>query len=458
MANGMNRLRRTLGEGRVLLPGDAGFSAAKTGFNLAVQHQPVAVVLPSSAEDVAEAVRVAGAAGWPVAVQTTGHGIGVPAAGALLVNTRDLAGVAVDPIEGTATVGGGVRWRAVVEAGATYGLAPLNGTAVDVGVAGFVAGGGLPVHGSPYGYGSDHVSSFTLVTADGRVRRVDRETEEDLFWAVRGGKSNFGIITEVTIGLMPLSTIYGGTLTFPGALGPQVLAAWAEWLAAQPDEMTTAISFSRVPDLERVPPEMRGRHLVSVRVAYTGDAAKGEHLVAPLRALRPILDTVTARPYSRVGEIAADPTDPMPSTDSSGLMDRLDAAAMAAVLEVTGPDAAHAAATVELRAITGRLASPGPVPSALGPVREAGFTFWMVDLLLPGRAEEVAAGHAKTMETMAPVLNGHRFPNHLSPSDRAAEVVASCYHPADYGRLRAIKKAVDPGNTFRVNHNIPPAA
>lgn len=293
---------------------------------------------------------------------------------------------------------------------------------------GLISGGGLPVHGRGYGFAADHVRAMRIVTPDGKIRILSPNRDPELFWAVRGGKSNFGPLLEATIDLFPLKAIVGGQLTFPGVLGEQVLRAWHDWNQ----------------DLPTVPEALRGQHLVKIRIAHTGAAASAEKLFKPLRALRPVQDDVTQRPFADVAQIAMDSPTPVPAIDQTGLIHKLHHKDLDTILSVVGPDQPTAPLTVELRHLGGKLAAKPGHANSLGPVREAGFTFWLVDLMA---GPEISASHAAIMKTVAPVLTGGRFPNFLSLADVTPEAVRSCYASGD----------VDPDNLFRVNHNIAPA-
>ncbi len=272
-------LARTV-KGPVLDPGSDGFAGETAAFNLAADNQPAIAVGATEAADVAAAVRAAAERGLPVSVQSTGHGATAGVREGVMLCTRRMNGLQLDPERRTARVEAGVVWRQVIEAAAPYGLAPLNGSSSGVGVTGFATGGGLPLIGRPFGFAADHVCSLEMVTADGAIRHVDASSDPELFWAVRGGGGGFGIVTSMEIDLVPVRTIYGGSIYFPGEAAEHVLHAYCEWTAAAPDEMTTAITLLRLPDLPDIPPPLAGRLSVSLRVAYTGGAAAGERLLS----------------------------------------------------------------------------------------------------------------------------------------------------------------------------------
>src|SRR4051794_21415877 len=184
--------------GSVLLPGEAGYDDERAVWNLNHELLPALIVVPESATDVRAAVAFAARQHRPVLVKSTGHQMVGQAHGAVVIATRRMNDVAIDAVGRTARVGAGAIWSEVVGKAAEAGLAPLNGSNPTVGVAGYTLGGGLsPTLGRSQGYAADHVRSLDVVTADGELRHVDAESEPDLFWALRGGKGNFGVVTAL---------------------------------------------------------------------------------------------------------------------------------------------------------------------------------------------------------------------------------------------------------------------
>jgi FAD/FMN-containing dehydrogenase len=443
--------------GRTFFPGEEGFEEHCTSWNLTVTHAPSVVVLPTRAEDVAEAVRYAARARLAVAVQSTGHGVSVPADDAVFVNTGQLRGLAVDPDTRTARVGAGLVWGDVIAEAARSGLAPLHGSAPAVGVMGYLTGGGLPLLGREFGFAADHVRSLELVTADGEQRTVSPSSDADLFWAVRGGRSNFGVVTEARIDLVPLTRLYGGGLFFPGARAERVLRAYVAWAAGQPEQMSSSVLLLRFPDSPAVPEANRGRFLVHLRIAYTGPAEEGALLVAPLRALGPTADTVAEMPYLRVGEIHSDPTQPTPAWVRTAVLRDVDTAGVDALIEAAGPDAKLPPGAVELRHLGGALSRPATVPSAFG--RAEGDFHLAMSMPAPAEAPEASAAsrsaEQRVLDRLAAWDTGTMLACLMSTSDTATEDVRRGYRPADYDRLTTLKARYDPDNTFRINHNIP---
>ncbi|MET7331006.1 FAD-binding protein [Nonomuraea sp. NPDC005650] len=446
--------------GRTLHPGDEGFEEACSGWLLTVEHRPAAVVVAADADDVAAAVRFAAQAGHPVAVQSTGHGKSVPADGAVFIATGELRELSVDPRAGTARIGAGLRWGEVVAAAAEHGLAPLCGSSGQVGVMGYLTGGGLPVAGRTYGFAADHVRSLDVVTADGLLRTVSPAQEPDLFWAVRGGKSNFGVVVAAEIELLPLRTVFGGQLRFPvedARQAAHVLGSYLGWVKDQPEEMSSSVTLMRFPDVPQLPEEFRGRSLVLVRVVYVGDGEQGARLVEPLRALGPEQDTCADMPYTQITEIYQDPKGPVSTHLRSALLHELDDEAVAELVSFIDPSKPGGPFPgIELRHLGGALnRSPGR-PHAVG-TQGAAFHLW---LRLPAPAGQAGAAReaaGQVLERLRRWDTGAMLPGFLFDHDSAPERVRRAYTEANYRRLAELKAKYDPNQLFRINHNIPPA-
>ncbi|WP_157251622.1 FAD-binding oxidoreductase [Nonomuraea typhae] len=428
-------------KGPVLFPGDKDFAAETRGYNPIVTHRPQAVVVASDAADVAAAVAFASMNGLPVAVQSTGHGIGASARDGILINTRKLDHVIVHPDRRTARIGGGARVRAVVESAAAAGLAMLNGSSLDVGAVGYTLGGGLGPFGRRYGYAADHVRSIDLVTPWGRALRVTPRAHRDLFWALRGGRSNFGVVTGMEIDLFPIPAVYGGALLFPGAAAPQVLAAYAG--LRLPDAMTTSLAFLRAPGKPMV---------IRVTAAFLGTKAAGEQLLAPLLGLGPIQNTLAVVPYAKVGTIYNDPpAAPMPVHERSAFLGSFP---VERLLAAAGPDAQLPPGMVEVRQLGGALSREPRLDSAIGHRKGAAHLLFLASPAPAEQAAPVAAAQQKVLDTLKADLSGGTLPTFMSAADISPERVRAAYEPRDYARLLRIKKNYDPRNLFRVNHNL----
>ncbi|WP_433200676.1 FAD-binding oxidoreductase [Dactylosporangium sp. CS-047395] len=444
--------------GPVLTPDDAGYADETTTWNLAVPQRPSVVVGAAGDLDVQAAVRFAARHDLPVAVVATGHGAVHHADGGLLINTRRMRGITIDAARRAARVEAGVEWQEVLDAAAAHGLAPLAGSSPNVGVVGYTLGGGLsPALGRTYGFAADHVTAIELVTADGVLRRADADHEPELFWALRGGKGNFGVVTALEFDLMPVSRLYGGGLYFSAEHVEPVLAEYRRLVADAPDELTLSFAFLRLPPLPFLPEPLQGRFSLHVRVAYLGTAEEGERLIAGLRAIGPrLLDTVAEMPFTAIAGIHADPVDPLPVHERGVQLRDLPAEAVAVLVALAGPQADLPVLMVEVRQLGGALGVDPKVPNAVGH-REARFNLFAATPGGPPEAELFHTAIGRVTAALAPWATGGALLNFLTASDDTPQLVATAFEPATYERLRIVKRAYDPANMFRLNHNIAPS-
>jgi hypothetical protein len=417
--------------------------AEAAGFNTAITHRPEVVVAATSAADVAEAVTRARRAGSRVAVQATGHGAAAPLEGGVLVSTRAMQGVEVDPAARTARIEAGVRWRAVLDAAAPYGLAPLSGSSSGVGAVGYTLGGGMGHLGRRHGFAADHVRRVELVTADGRLRSVTAEADPDLFWAVRGGQSRFGIVTALEIELFPVPEYVGGALFFTGDAVEQVLRAFPGWSATLPEEVATSVALLRLPPVDAVPPPLRGTVSLALRFGLAGPQGRAASLLAPVRALaEPVLDSVGPMPYAAVDAIHMDPPEPMPAVTRGALLAALPDEAVTALLSVAGPGVETPLAMAELRLMGGALARPAAVPNAVAG-REGAWSLMAVAPAPPPLADVAPVVTAGVVAALAPWSPGTSLLNFVGAGD--ADLA---WTPEVRERLERVQREVDPDNTF----------
>lgn len=441
-----------------LRPGDPGYEEALTRFNVSVTHRPEAVVVAHQAQHVQHAVRYAGRHELPVAVMATGHQASVPFDPGIVVSTAAMDDVRVDPRSGSARVGPGVRWGDLAERASDHGLAGLAGSSTSVGVVGYTLGGGLsPALGRRHGYAADHVSRMQIVTADGELREVSPEREPDLFWAARGGKGNFGIVTSMDFGLFPVRTLYAGALMFAAEAAEDVLPAWRDWAAQSPEEVTTSAAFVQVPPDAPLPDPVRGQLVVSLRVSYVGDPADGKRLVDPLREVAPALvDSVAEIPFTDWGGIHNDPEGPLPAYERTTLLADLPDEALQAIINLAGAGSKSPMSLVEVRQLGGALAREPDGGNAVGH-REAAFTFFTIGVAPPEQVEDVRAYGARLIGSMEAWSTGGSYVNFMSSDEADPEAVRRAYIPETYERLASIKSRLDNENMFRLTHNIPPA-
>lgn len=439
--------------GPVLFPDTPGFAKEILAWNVGTVHRPAVVVGATCAEDVAAAVRYANAHTLKVAVQATGHGAIVPADDCVLVTTRRLDALAVDPVTATARVGAGVKWRPVIDEAAKHGLAPLNGSSSDVGVVGYTLGGGLGPMARTYGFAADHVIALEVVTADGKIRHVDADSAPDLFWALRGGKGNFGIVTAIEFELMPVAGLYGGGIFFPSSHAAAVLHTFQAWSAELPDEVTTSVALLRVPDLPTLPDPLRGQFVVHLRFAYLGDATEGVRILAPMREAAPaLIDYVAEMPYVEVDTIHQDPVDPMPVWERGVLLDELTDDAVDAILATAGPEIDVPLIMTEIRLLGGAIARPAAQPNAVAG-RGGGYSLFVLGLNLPGLTEAVHAAGSAVIASVDKYRANCALVNFLGDAVTAPQVQAA-WTVEDRQWLLRIKETYDPTNVFAFGHSL----
>ena len=412
------RLERAL-HGKLHLPGDRAYDELRRPLDPAIDPRPAMVVEASRAADVRAALEIARDHDLPFAVQATGHGTRVPSDGGILVKTAAMATVLVDPDRRIARVGAGAVWGDVVAAAAPFGLAPLAGSSPSVGVAGYTLGGGVGWLARKHGFAADSLIRAEVVTADGAIVTASADDHADLFWALRGGGGNFGVATALELRLHPVARVYAGTAYFAIDRAADTLARYRHWIAGAPDELSTAVLLTRLPD---------GRRVLALRAMFAGDAADAERHLAPLRAVAgpALIDGLRPTTFA-----AAEMGGTAPR-----LLELVDELPDAVVDALVAADEA----TVEVRHWGGAMARPA---ADAGPVghRDVPLSV-IVDAELPA----VAAA-------LAPHATGGSFLNFLRDPARTA----TAFTPANYRDLREVKATYDPDNVFRVNHNIPPA-
>ena len=235
--------------GDVYGPDDEGWDEARRAWNLAVDQRPAAVALPITDADVVEVVNFAREQGLRVAPQTTGHGASAITTleNTILLSTKRMRGVRIDPKAQRARVRAGAIWQDVTAPASAYGLAPLAGSAHDVGVVGYTLGGGLSWLAREHGFACDSVTAIELVTADGAFIRTDEHNDPELFAALKGGGGNFGVVTAIEFKLYPVEQLAGGALLWPAERAEEIFNAWREWTATRPEPRHLAVPAAQRP-------------------------------------------------------------------------------------------------------------------------------------------------------------------------------------------------------------------
>ena len=287
--------------------------------------------------------------GLRVAPQGTGHGASAIASleHTILLSTKRMRGVRIDPKARRARVRAGAIWQDVTAPASAYGLAPLAGSAHDVGVVGYTLGGGLSWLAREHGFACDSVTAIELVTADGTLTRTDAHNDPELFRALCGGGGNFGVVTAMEFELYPVEELTGGAMLWPRERAEEIFNAWSEWTATLPNHVTSLCRLLNVPPLPDVPEPLRGRSFVVVEVAILGDDA----ILAPLRALAARARHGRPDPAAALIEIHNDPKHPMPGLADHRVLAEASPQAITALTSAAGPELV----AVELRDLGGNL-------------------------------------------------------------------------------------------------------
>jgi FAD/FMN-containing dehydrogenase len=441
-------------------PGEEGYDDASRAWNLAAHQAPALVVVAGGAADVMAAVRFARDAGIGVGVMATGHGVGAPCDGGVLINTSKMKGVRVDPASGTARVEAGALWADVVQEAQPHGLGGLMGSTSHVGVVGYTMGGGFGWLGRKYGFNAASVREADVVTAAGELVRLSAEDNPDLFWGLGGGGGNFGIVTSLKFDLYPVGTLYGGDIFYPMEKAAEVLGAYARWSAGLPDEWSTGVAFLNIPPLPALPELLRGRSVIALRGCYCGESpGDGEEMLRPVREElgEPIMDTFGPMPFAAMDSISMDPVDPMGARQHSEMLRELSPEAIETLVEVAGAGSDSPLILLELRQLGGALTRTADRLSTMGKGDSKFIMNGIGPAFTPEMAEGVMAYLARVAEAMRPFQTGDTYVNFMELGGASAQRVKAAYAPEDYERLVALKDRYDPQNLFRFNRNIAPS-
>ena len=441
-------------KGDVYLPGNDGFDDAIRAWSANIRHAPEIAVMPEDAHDVSRAVTFAHRFGLPVAVQGTGHGVPVACDEGMLINTSRMQRVSIFPDRSQARVEAGVTWEKVTPLAAQHGLAPLNGSASGVGVVGYTLGGGYGWLARKYGRAADRVVAADLVTATGELLHVSADSHPDLFWAIRGGGGNFGIVTALEFDLVPVEEVFGGSVMYPLADAPRVFAAYSQWAESVPDDITSSITILRLPAAPTLSPPLQGAQVVVIRACAVGDPGDGEAAIAPMRSLgTPVMDTFSVMPYTEIDAISMDPKESMPALATTLTLPALDEGTIAALLKVAGPGVETPLVAIEVRDFRRN----GQHDTTAGAGSFAGLSLFAVGgMMSPEAKVELAAALDGLRHAMRPHAVERVALNFLGEGDVGPERTRAAFGEDAFARLQDVKRRYDPQNRFRFNHNIAP--
>jgi FAD/FMN-containing dehydrogenase len=435
--------------GPVLAPGDRGYDEARRVHNRLIDKHPAVIARCLHTADVADAVNFGREEGLEISVRGGGHNVAGKAVteGGLMIDLSLMKGVHVDPARGTVRAQAGVRVGELDRATAAFGLATPSGVISLTGIAGLTLGGGIAWLMGKYGMAVDNLLSAEIVLASGAVVTASDETDPDLFWAVRGGGGNFGVVTSFEFQAHPVASVLGGATLHPLEAAPGLLSFFREFAADLPDALSTQVAFLHAPDGS-------GAKLCGIALCHAGeDADRAEADIRPLRGFgRPAVDMIRRMPYPVVNTgvdwLFPGALNYWKSAFFSELSD-------AAVEVLTG---AFERAPSELCALIieefhGAVTRVAPTATAY-PHREPGFNLLLISQWTePAETEAGIAWARETFDALSAYMVERSYMNYLSADDH--DRVDRAYG-ANYGRLLELKRRYDPGNHFRLNQNIEP--
>jgi FAD/FMN-containing dehydrogenase len=432
------------------------YEEARLAWNRSVQQMPALIAYALDADDVAEAVKFAGANDLPIAVQSTGHGILREANGALLINTSRMKGLRIDAQAGTARVEAGCVWGDVLPAAQAFGLAPLLGSSTGVGVMGYTLGGGMGWLARKHGLAADSVITYEVVTMDGAQVRASAIENADLFWALRGGGGAFGIVTAMEIKLYPVRTVFAGNLLYPIDMAKDVMTRWREWVKDAPNALTSAVVIMNYPPMPALPEFLRGKSFVQVRGCYAGDVAEGETLLKFWLDWRaPIANLWHAMPFTEADTISNDPRDPLPGKSSGAWLSTLSDASIDALIQHASAADGSPLVITEVRQAGGAIRNTHAKAAAFGH-RDAEFVMHVVGITpSPDAMQAVEASIAALLSDLQPDKAG-AYMNFLEGEEARART-QEAFSEDTYHWLKHLKRKVDPRNRLNHAYDIEPA-
>ena len=436
--------------GTVLRPQDSGYDAARAVHNGLVDRKPALIVRARTTNDVAAAVTFARRAGLEISIRGGGHNVAGRAVAddALMIDLAEMKGVVIDPDQATASVEGGVAWGELNAAAAEHGLAVTGGAISTTGVAGLTLGGGLGWLMAKHGLAADNLLAAEVVTADGEVLRAEESSHPDLFWALRGGGGNFGVVTSFTFRLHPLAMVTGGLIAHPFDAGPEMLRFYRDAVAGASDDLTVFAGLVHAPDGS-------GAKLAAMVVFHTGDEDAADRELAPFKEWgAPLVVEIGRMPYAVMNTIldAGYPQGALNywlSSFTRGLTDELIDTAVEQFASVPSPMTA-----MLFERFHGAVTRVGETDTPV-PHREEGWNLAITsEWMDPADTEANIAWTRETFAALTPHLAARRWLNYLG-DDAQEDAVRAAYGP-NWDRLREVKRRYDPDNVFHLNQNIAP--
>jgi FAD/FMN-containing dehydrogenase len=445
--------------GDLLRAGDAAYDERRAVWNGSIDRHPALIARCTRTSDVSAAVAFARQTGLPLAVRGGGHsfpGQSVCDDG-IVVDLGPMRGIDVDPQACTARAEGGVLLGELDRETQAHGLAVPAGIVTHTGLAGLTLGGGIGWLQRKYGLTIDQLLSVDLVTAEGELVKASETENADLFWGIRGGGGNFGVVTKFEFRLNPLGPqVVAGPVFWPIEESPEVLRFYRDWIAAAPDDLMTIVIHRKAPPLPFVPAELHGKPVVAVVCCYAGSVEEGEEAVAPLKAFgSPVLDLCEPKPFLE-HQAMFDPSFPhgqwyyMRACDVAELTDEVIDITVEHAMRIRSPLTAF-----PIWQMGGAISRVGEEETAFSG-RGAGHTFNITAATADREGfEEEREWVRDFWSALEPHHTSGVYVNFLM--NEGEDRVRESYGPEKYDRLKALKRRYDPDNLFQLNQNIPPA-
>jgi FAD/FMN-containing dehydrogenase len=457
--NGPIDVLREVFSGELIVPGDPSYDQARSVFNAMIDRRPAMIARCATTADVAAAVGFARESGLVVAVRSGGHSVaGLSVCeGGIVIDLRGLNTIEVDPTAKTARAGGGVLWGELDAATQAHGFHTPGGRVTTTGIGGFTTGGGYGWSSSKHGLTCDNLISAEVVLADGSVVTASERENEDLFWAIRGGGGNFGIVTEFELRLHELGpTVLAGLALWALDRAPEVLRAWRDYVDEAPDELSTACVVVTAPPEEFVPDHLKGQQALGMAAMYVGDPEEGADVVRPLKDLQPDVDHIQPMPYTAF-QAALDPLAPkgVRSYWRGEYMRSLPDEAIDTFLQHAPALTAKAPPFSQMVIFRiGQGVSAVPEDATAFSHRDANYLFHPISVWTdPAEDARLIAANRAFADAMRPFATGGAYLNFTPEAHR----VRDAYGEQKYRRLVALKDKYDPDNLFRLNQNIRPS-
>ena len=435
--------------GQVLQPGDAGYDDARAIWNGLIDRRPALIVQCSGTADVVDAVNFARDHELLLSVKGGGHNVAGNAVndGGLVIDLSSMKGIRVDPDARTVQAQGGALWRDLDHETQAFGLATTGGTVSNTGIVGLTLGGGLGWLMGKHGLSVDNLISADVVTADGQFRRASERDNADLFWALRGGGGNFGVVTSLEYRLHPVTQVLGGMVIYPLDQARDVLRFYRDFSAGLPDEAEAYAALLTAP---------QGMPVAALLLGYNGPIAEGEKVLAPARRFgKPVADVVGPMPYGARQRMLDEPNaiHGLQRYWRSAFTEQISDGLIDVMVEGASSFSSPMSALLFFN-IHGAATRVSPAATAFAP-RRAQWDFDAIGQWADaGESTKHIAWVRALWSKLEPHLQGSAYVNHLAADDRPEKVRAS--FGENYGRLRALKAVYDPKNLFRVNANIAP--